>query len=114
MNVKKNNDRKSDIKDRTIARQAEEIESLKAEISKLEAMCNEKDEIIKAKENESSEFTASVEFLRNELKNNIDELKVKGKEYDELNADLRQMRKVFAKDVFNGEWRWRIIKWLMK
>lgn len=114
MNVKTNKDRKSDVKDRTITRQAKEIESLKTEISKLEAACEEKDAVVEAKENEAAEFTASVEFLREELKKNIDELKVKGKEYDELNADLRQMRKVFAKDVFNGEWRWRIIKWLMK
>lgn len=112
MNVKKNNDRKSDIKDRTIARQAEEIESLKAEISKLEAMCNEKDEIIKAKENESSEFTASVEFLRNELKTNLEELKQKSKEYDENLAEIKKMKKVFDQEFFKG--RWNLVKLLIK
>lgn len=112
MNVKKNNDRKSDIKDRTIARQAKEIESLKTEISKLEAMCNEKDEIIKAKENESSDFTASVEFLRGELKNNIDELKMKSKEYDENLAEIKMMKKVFNDELFKG--RWNIVKLLIK
>lgn len=114
MNVKTNKDRKSDVKDRTITRQAKEIESLKTEISKLEAACEEKDAVIEAKENEAAEFTASVEFLRNELKTNIEELKQKSKEYDENLAEIKKMRNVFAKDVFRGEWRWRIIKWLMK
>lgn len=114
MNVKTNKDRKSDVKDRTITRQAKEIESLKTEISKLEAMCDEKDEIIKAKENESIEFAASIEFLRSELNASLDELKQKSKEYDENLAEIKKMRNVFAKDVFRGEWRWRIIKWLMK
>lgn len=112
MNVKKNNDRKSDIKDRTIARQAKEIESLKTEISKLEAACEEKDAVIEAKENEAAEFTASVEFLRNELKTNIEELKQKSKEYDENLAEIKKMKKVFNQELFKG--RWNLVKLLVK
>ena len=114
MNAKKNSDKRSDIKDRTIARQAKEIESLKTEILKLKESLNEKDEIIAAKENENAEFTASMESLRNELKENIEELKKKSKEYDELIEELRQMRKVFSQDIFNGGWRWKIVRWLVK
>lgn len=112
MNVKKNNDRKSDIKDRTITRQAKEIESLKTEISKLEAACEEKDAVIEAKENEAAEFTASVEFLRSELNASLDELKQKSKEYDENLAEIKKMKKVFDQELFKG--RWKLIKLLIK
>lgn len=112
MNVKTNKDRKSDVKDRTITRQAKEIESLKTEISKLEAMCDEKDEIIKAKENESIEFAASIEFLRSELNASLDELKQKSKEYDENLAEIKKMKKVFNQELFKG--RWKLVKLLIK
>ncbi len=114
MNAKIVNDRKLELKDKTIARQAKEIESLKTEISKLKSDCDEKDRIISEKENEGAEFAAVIDHLRGELNENINELKMKSKEYDDNLAEIRQMRKVFAKDVFKGEWRWHIVKWLMK
>ena len=112
MNAKKNNDKRSDIKDRTIARQVKEIESLKTKISKLESMCNEKDAIIAAKENESAEFTASIESLRKELKKNIDELKQKSKEYDDNLAEIKNMKMILNQELFKG--RWSLIKFLVK
>lgn len=112
MNAKKNNDKRSDIKDRTIARQAKEIESLKTKISKLESICNEKDAIIAAKENESAEFTASIESLRSELKANVGELKQKSEEYDENLAEIKRMKKVFNEELFKG--RWNLVRLLVK
>ena len=107
MNAKKNND-----KNRIIARQAEEIESLKTGISKLESMCEEKDAIIAEKENEIAEFTASVEFLREELKKSINELKQKSKEYDENLSEIKNMKTVFNEELFKG--RWNLVKFLVK
>ena len=112
MNVKKNNDKRSDVKDRTIARQAKEIESLKTKISMLEKSLNEKDYIIEAKENENAEFTASIESLRSELKKNIDELKQKSKEYDENLAEIKKMKTVFNEELFKG--RWNLVKFLVR
>lgn len=112
MNVKTNKDRKSDIKDRTITRQAKEIESLKTEISNLKIMCEEKDAIIKDKENETVEFTASIESLRGELKANLNELKQKSKEYDENLAEIKKMKRIFNQELFKG--RWKIVKLLIK
>ena len=112
MNAKKNNDKRSDIKDRTIARQAKEIESLKTKISKLESICNEKDAIIAAKENESAEFAASIESLRSELKANVGELKQKSEEYDENLAEIKRMKKVFNEELFKG--RWNLVRLLVK
>lgn len=99
MNAKTN--KKSDVKSRIIKKQSNEIESLKAKISELQISCEEKDELIN-----------SIEHLRNDLQATIEDLKKKGEEYDRLNADLMQMRKVLGQTVFKG--RWKIIKWLMK
>lgn len=112
MNTKKNNSKKSDIKDRTIARQTKEIEFLKKEVSKLKAMCEEKDAIIKEKENEAADFTASVESLRCELRKNIDELKQKSKEYDENLAEIKNMKMIFNQELFKG--KWSLVKFLIK
>lgn len=108
MNVKKTKykskeKKRLDHQSQLIQKKNDEIESLKSTILKLELSCEEKEELI-----------SSIDHLREDLKNTIMEIKAKGEEYDALIEDLRQMRNVFAKDVFRGEWRWRIIKWLMK
>ena len=112
MNAKNNNDKKSDIKDRTIARQAKEIESLKTQILKLESMCREKDLIIETNKNEIAKFTASVESLRTELKKNINELKQKSKEYDESLAEIKDMKMIFNQELYKG--KWNLVKFLIK
>lgn len=84
-----------------IKRQAEEIESLKKQVSELKQKCKQKDELI-----------ASVEPMRNELKDIISNVRKKSEEYDKLISDVRTMRKVFDKEVFKG--RWWIIKRLLK
>lgn len=102
MNAKKQrNKKRDDMKNQVIQRKNDEIESLKKKISELQISCGEKDELIN-----------SIEYLRNDLQATIEDIKKKGEKYDELNADLMQMRKVFNQTVFKG--RWRIIKWLMK
>lgn len=108
----KNNNKRSDIKDRTIARQAKEIDLLKVKISKLEESVKEKDAIIAANENKINEFTASVESLRSELRDNINELKQKSKEYDDNLAEIKNMKKILNQEVFNN--RWSIVKFLIK
>lgn len=112
MNIKTVKDRKSELKDKTIARQAKEIEVLKAEVSKLKSACDDKDKIIAEKENEGAEFAATIESLRNELKENIDELKNKSKEYDENLAEIKMMKKVFNEELFKG--KWNLVKLLVK
>lgn len=112
MNVKTAKDRKSELKDKTIARQAKEIEALKIEVSKLKSACDDKDRIIAEKENEGAEFAETIEHLRGELKENIDELKMKSREYDDNLAEIKMMKKVFNEELFNG--RWNLIKFLVK
>ena len=102
MNNRKSKDRnKSDLKNQIIQRKNDEIESLKNRISNLQIENEEKDELIN-----------SVEFLRNELLETIDELKSKRDEYDKLVSELREMKKVINEEVFKG--RWSIIKLLVK
>lgn len=90
-----------DMKSKIIDRQTTEIENLKGTISDLEIDCEQKDALIH-----------SIDSLRNEMLEVVDELKSKGDEYDKLMDDLIQMRNVMNHDVFNG--RWKIIKWLLK
>ena len=102
MNAKKTKDRKrSDLNNQIIQRKNDEIECLKNKISDLEISCEEKDELIN-----------SVDSLRLELKEVIDDLKTKRDEYDRLISELFEMRKVFNQDVFKG--RWKLIRLLMK
>lgn len=100
--VKKMNKHNSkDRSKRIINKQIEEIESLKKTILKLEASCNEKDEIIN-----------SIDSLRNELVNTIEDIKKKSEEYDQLIGELAEMRKAMNRDVFKG--RWNLIRLMLK
>ena len=101
MKTIKQKNKRDDFNKRIIQKKTSEIESLKEKISELQISCDEKDELIN-----------SIDSFRSELKTIIEDLKKKSEEYEELNSDLRQMRKVFNQEVFRG--RWRIIKWLMR
>ena len=108
MNAKKNNDKSKerkllDYQSRLIQRKNDEVEALNAKISKLELSCEEKDDLIN-----------SIEHLREDLKTTIMEIKAKGDEYDMLIEDLRLMKKIMIQEVFKSEWRFRLIKLLMK
>ena len=98
---RKSNNRKNDLQAQIIQRKNEEIESLKSRISKLEEEIKEKDRIIN-----------SVEPLRKELIETVEDVKLKRDKYDSLMSDLMQMRKIMDKDVFNNQW-W-IVKKLIK
>lgn len=102
MNEKKNKYQKRlDFQQKIISRQSEQIESLKLEIEKLNLKLIEKDELIN-----------SVEFLRKELKQNVNEIKRGKEEYRALINELKQMEKIVNQEVYKG--RWKIVKWLIK
>lgn len=84
-----------------ISRQSDKIESLKSEIEDLKLKCEEKDELIK-----------SVDFLRSELIKDTDEIKKHKKEYEKLINELRKMKDVLNKEVYNG--KWNLVKFFIK
>ena len=98
---KKNKKKKADFRSQIIKRQIDEISNLKDTISKLEISNAERDRII-----------SSIDVLRNELIETVDDLKAKGEEYDKLIAELREMKKAMNEIVFKK--RWKIIKLLLK
>lgn len=98
---KKNKKKKADFRSQIIKRQIDEINNLKNTISELEIGHAEKDKII-----------SSINVLRNDLIETVDDLKAKGEEYDKLIAELREMKKVMNEIVFKK--RWKIIKLLLK
>ena len=102
MDVKKQKRKKREsLRKQILQRKENEIRFLKEKILKLQEECRKKDELIN-----------SVNDTKKELEAHIESLKKKGDEYDALNEDLMQMRKVFNQTIFKG--RWKIIKWLMK
>lgn len=95
--AKKNND----VKSRIIAKQANEIEKLKAEIVKLQSDSAKKDELVN-----------SIEPMRKELSEIIEDLNDKRSEYSILLSQLKESRKIINKDVFNG--KHSLIRFLLK
>lgn len=83
------------------ARQSEEIESLKTQIDALVAICDEKDKVIE-----------SVDFLKSEFTENVDELKKKKNEYDALIEEIKKMKNIINQTVYKG--RWKLVKFLIK
>ena len=100
MNTGKRN-RKSNIKSRIIERQTNEIESLKKRISELEIDCDEKDELI-----------GSIDSLRVEMEQIVEDIKSKCEVYDKLVGELTEMKKIMNEEVFKS--RWNIIRFLLK
>ena len=95
------NKKKSDLKSQIILRQVDKIDSLQKKVSDLEIDNAKKDEIIN-----------SINALRDDLFTTVNELKGKGEKYDELIAELIQMRNVMNQTVFKG--RWKLIRLLLK
>lgn len=98
MNRKK---KKSDLRSQIIVRQVDKIDSLQKQVSLLEIDNVKKDEIIN-----------SINALRDDLFEIVNELRGKGEEYDRLVAELIQMRNVMNQEVFKG--RWKLIRLLLK
>lgn len=99
--VSKKNKRKADLKSQIIVRQVDKINSLQKKVDSLEIDNAKKDELINF-----------INALRNDFIETINELKSKGDKYDELIAELMQMRNVMNQTVFKG--RWRLIRFLLK
>lgn len=99
--MKRNYKRDYEFQKKLNARQAEEIESLKTQIDALTSLCEEKDKII-----------YSVDDLRKELAENVEEIKTKKNEYNSLVNELRYMKKIINQEVYRG--RWKLVKFLIK
>lgn len=93
--------KKLDTKNKVIKRQIDEIESLKQMVSDLQVDCNEKDNVIE-----------SIESIRNDLLEIVEELKEKSKECDELINEVIEMRNSIDKYFFKK--RWKLIRLLLK
>jgi hypothetical protein len=100
MNEKKY-EKRLDFQQKIISRQSEQIESLKLQNEKLKLELQKKDELIN-----------SVSSLREELIQNVSDSKKYKEEYGKLINEVRRMKKIMDKEVFNG--RWWIIKLLLK
>lgn len=92
--------KRSDARDRVIKRQWDEIALLKSKIDELDNSCQQKDELLR-----------SVEYLKEEFDDVVNELREKRDEYDALIDELRLMRKAFNREVFKN--RWWIVKRLI-
>ena len=101
--MKRNYKRDYEFQKKLNERQSEEIESLKTQIDALTSLCEEKDKII-----------YSVDDLRKELTENIEEIKKEKKEYSSLVNELREMKKVMIEEFFKSKWKWKLIKFLIK
>lgn len=99
--IKNKYEKRLAFQQKMINRQSEQIEKLKSENEKLTLECQKKDELIN-----------SVTPLRNELTANINEVKKKKKEFNELIQEMKKMKSILNQKVFRG--RWRLIKWLIK
>ena len=77
------------------------ISKLLKENEELKLELNEKDEIIN-----------SVTPLRNELIENVNEVKKDKKEFQKLILEMKKMKSIINKDVYKG--RWWLIKLLLK
>ena len=93
--------KKLEIQSKLIARQSEQIEKLKSQNETLKLKCEEKDEIIN-----------SVGSLRDELTQNIAEIKQYKQQYKELIEELRKMKIILNQEVYKG--KWKLVQFLIK
>lgn len=93
--------KKYETQKRIVAKQIEENESLKLEIEELEKECEKKDALIN-----------SIEPLRNELKQEIDEIRNYKEQYKKLIDEVREMKSMMNQKIFKG--RWKLIRFLIR
>lgn len=93
--------KKPDVRKQIINRQIDEIERLKKTVSELQISCEQKDEMLR-----------SIETLRTDFVGVIDDLKAKSQKYDELIAEVYQMRNVMNQIAFKG--KWKLVRLLIK
>ncbi len=100
MNEKKY-EKRLDFQKKIIDGKSKEIESLKSEIENLKVQLEEKDRIIH-----------SVDSLRDELAQNVSEIKKYKEQYCKLVSELKKMKNIVNEDVYKN--RWWLIKHLIK
>lgn len=96
MNEKKYKN-KIESQNKIISKQSERIEFQNEQIAKLKLEIEEKDNIIN-----------SVASLKNELIQNNKDISEYKEEYKKLINELRQMKEILNREVYNGRW------WLVK
>jgi predicted RNase H-like nuclease (RuvC/YqgF family) len=97
----KNYKKRLDFQQKMISRQSKQIDNLKSENEELKSKLIEKDKIINTIEPMRKEMAESIEEhhrLKDQYKNMIDELK--------------QMKNIINQEVYKN--RWWLIKWLIK
>lgn len=99
----KNYKKRFESQQNIISRQSDEIESLNAENAKLRLQIEEKDNVIN-----------SVSSLREELKQNVEDAKKYKEQYKSLIQELRDMKKILTQEVYGSQWKWNLIKFLIK
>lgn len=97
----KNYKRRLEFQQKMISRQSEQIEELKSQIEKLKLEIEDKDMVIR-----------SVEPMRNELAQNVTDIKKYKDEYRSLVNEIRKMKEIINQEVYRG--RWRLVKFLIK
>lgn len=94
-------EKRLDFQQKMIARQSEQIETLKSKVKELELKCKEKDEIIN-----------SVTPLRKELTESVKDYKNLKNKYEDLIKELKQMKGIINQEVYKNKW-W-LIRFLIK
>lgn len=97
----KNYRKKLEFQKKTIARQLEQIDSLRLQVEELKLECEKKNEIIN-----------SVAHLKNELTKSVSDVKKYKEQYKALIEELRKMKEIMNQEVFKG--RWKLIRFLIK
>ena len=96
-------EKRLDFQQKMIARQSEQIDNLKAEIAEMTLECQKKDELIN-----------SVTPLREELQQNVNDVKKYKEQYKSLIQELKDMKKIMTQEVYKSQWRWKLIRFLTK
>ena len=97
----KNLKKRLEFQQRMIARQSEQIDELKEKIEELKLIIEEKDRVIK-----------SVESLRKELADNVNQIKKYKTDYEQSVKELKDMKKIMNQEVYKN--RWWLVRLLIK
>lgn len=99
--IKNKYEKRLAFQQKMLNRQSEQIETLKSEIDKLTLECQKKDELIN-----------SVEPMRREMTETINEQQRLKQEYQKLIQELKTMKNIIDEEVYKK--RWWLIKFLLK
>ena len=97
----KNYKKKYELQSKAVSRLSKQIESLNSENKKLRLELEEKEQIIN-----------STSSLRDELAQNVGQIKKHKEEYERLVKELRKMKEIVNQEVYKG--KWRLVKFLIK